>query len=546
MDAQRELRLALVGAAAAYLATAAFWVAQAPAGSWWNHVFDFVMWSESDPGGWYIPAAHELFDHPGRSCFAGHPGIPLVFLLSAEQWLLYGVARLFGSPLEFTPFIARHTLPVWAAAKLTMAVLHLASFVTLYAFARAILRRRDLALLAVGLYMTSFPVAYYQTRVSVEPLANAFFFGTLIALTKVEAATTGAIARMLRWAAVAGFLAVSALFTKIHIMAAWPAFAVVWLLVVAARGQGVALRRRLGAGLAYGGGCLAAAALFAPFTDWQSLRYVWEGSGAAAANLSTFQFFTTMLFRVGGGVFAALGQLHILQVLPAANRSTGFFFFEFVFLGAALAGLVIFLRQAGRSERRTLLFSLAYGLVVVGLWFYRSFGTDFHGFHYLFPVMGLLSPLAALALAALVPGLSDPAHPRGERALLMAATILALHASALLAVFHSKCQDLLSYPETGAAFYETALRKLPAERRIAVIGKDPHAFHGLSDSYAMPDRPSRLVAEVKALYLERSRAGDVAALAADLRERDVALVIDFTLGDPGPFSVDDWKTRARR
>jgi len=286
--------------------------------------------------------------------------------------------------------------------------------------------------------------------------------------------------------------------------------------------------------------------LFAPFTDWQSLRYVWEGSGAAAASLSTFRFFTVMLSRVVGGVFAAFGQLHILQVLPAANRSTGFFYFEFVFLLAALAGLVLFLRRAGRSERRTLLFALAYGLVVAALWFYRSFGTDFHGFNYLFPVVGLLSPLAALALAELVPGLADPARPRGDRALLLAATTLALHASALLAVFHSKCQDLLSYPETGAAFYQAALRKLPVEGRIAVIGTDPHAFNGLSDSYAMPDRRSKLVVEVKALYLERSRQGDVATLAADLREHDVAWVIDFTLGDPGPLSVDDWNVRASR
>ena len=547
MDAQRELKVAVATVAAAYLATAAFWVAQAPAGSWWNHIFEFVMWSESDPGGWYVPAAHELFDHPGRSCFAGHPGIPLVFLLSAEQWLFYGMARLFGSPLEFTPFIARHTVLVWAAAKLTMAVLHLASFVSLYAFARAILRRRDLAFLAVGIYMTSFPVAYYQTRVSVEPVANIFFFGTLIALIRVGQTQTGEGARALRWAAAAGFLAVSAFFTKIHIMAPWPAFAGVWLLVAAVQGPGVTLRRRLVAGLAYGGGCLAAAVLFAPFTDWQSLRYVWEGSGAAAASLSTFQFFTVMLSRVVGGVFAAFGQLHILQVLPAANRSTGFFYFEFVFLCAALAGLVLFLRRAGRSERRTQLLALVYGLVVSALWFYRSFGTDFHGFHYLFPVVGLLSPLAALAVAALVPGLADPARPRGERALLMAATILALHASGLLAVFHSKCQDLLRYPETGASFYEAALEKLPAGGRIAVIGKEAHAFHGLSDSYAMPDRRSRLVAELKGLYLERIRPkGDVAPLAADLREHDVAWVIDFTLGDPGPLSIDDWSARASR
>ncbi len=538
MDAQRELKVAVVAAAAGYLATAAFWVAQAPAGAWWNRIFDFVMWNENDPGGWYIPAAHELFDHPGRSCFAGHPGTPLVLLLSLEQWLFYGVARLFGSPLEFTPFIARHTLEVWAAAKLTMAALHLVSFVGVFQFSRVVLRRTDLALMAVGVYATSFPVAYYQTRVSVEPVASAFFLWTVVCLVKAEEGAKGSLARALRWAAVAGFCAVTAFFGKIHIMAPWPLFAGVWLVMTVAG----ALRVRLASGLAYLGGCLAAAAIWAPFTDWQSLRYVWQ-SAAAAAGLTTLEFFTTMLARVAGGVVAALSQMHLLGLLPAANRSTGFFFFEFLFLVAAAAGLVVFFRQAAPRERRTMLWSLAYGAGVLGLWFYRAFGTDFHGFHYLFPVMGVLAPAAVLAIASLVPAVADPTRPRAQRALLMAVTILALHSSGLLAVFHSKCQDLLSYPGTGAAYYDAALRKLPPDGRIAVIGKEPFAFHGLSDSWAMPDRRSRLIKEVEDLYLERSRPRDTYVLATDLRGRRVRWVIDFTLGDPGPWSLDDWGAR---
>src|SRR5262249_7953107 len=122
MDPRRELQISVIAAAIAYVAVAAFWVGQAPAGNWSNRMFDFIMWNENAPGGYYLPAAHELLDHPGKSCFAGHPGIPLAFVLFAEQRLPHGAARLLGSPLAFTPFVARHTVAVWATAKVTMAV----------------------------------------------------------------------------------------------------------------------------------------------------------------------------------------------------------------------------------------------------------------------------------------------------------------------------------------------------------------------------------------------------------------------------------------
>ncbi len=79
----------------------------APGGLWMNQVGGVPLWFDSDPGGWYIPGAHELFTSPRSMVFAGHPGLPMQIALSWLQYVLFMLGGGYQSGLSFTESTAR-------------------------------------------------------------------------------------------------------------------------------------------------------------------------------------------------------------------------------------------------------------------------------------------------------------------------------------------------------------------------------------------------------------------------------------------------------
>ena len=535
----RHPGLCLAVLSAAYLALGAYWTGRAPAGRWRNRVFDFAMWEESDPGEGYIPAAHELVSRPGRSSFPGHPGVPLNMVLFVEQAGLYSIGRLAGTSADFTSFTARHALEVWAVAKWSMVLLHLLSFVALYHFALALFRRTDVALWSVGIYATSFPVLYYLNRVSVEPLMNAFFLGTAVCLVKAEEAPP-ASRRPLAWAAFGGACAASAFFTKLHLMALWPVFGAAYITALMGSTTPVPLPRRLTMLLAYLGGLLASGAAYAYFTDWGAFFRFWGGftkttptPGASVSGL---------LLQMGVGIASSLTDLvsktKVTDLLPACTMSNCFFFFEFLFLLAVPFGVAPSFRQSG-SRRRLLSTVLAYGLLVGAIWFYRAGGRDFHGFHYLFPVLAAVAPVAALGIAVAAPGLLDVTRSRTRRGLEMGLALVALHYGGFFAVIDSKRQDGEAFLRAGGPYYFAALRRAEPSDRIAVIGKRLDRFHGLTDDYAEEDRRSSLVRALEDKVIVSDEA-PVELFVRRARRQGVGMIVDFTLANPGPWTLEEW------
>src|SRR5208282_1231771 len=94
---------ALAALSAAALALAWLWSSLAPCGGWVNEVFGSPLWNQSDPGGYYLPSAHELGRYGGRLVYPGHPGLILQVLLRLIQSALYLVGAAPGE--GFSAFV---------------------------------------------------------------------------------------------------------------------------------------------------------------------------------------------------------------------------------------------------------------------------------------------------------------------------------------------------------------------------------------------------------------------------------------------------------
>jgi hypothetical protein len=492
----------------------------APGGRWTNRVFDFEMWLENDPGGAYIPAAHELYSAHGHTSYVGHPGTPLVLVLHAEQAAMYALARLGGTPLSFTDFVARHFLLVWLVAKLSIVVLHVLCLPLLFAYARRLTGATDLASLGVAIYATSFPFLYYLTRVSVEPLMVFFFLATVVGLLRAEEASAASW-RPEAWAAVAGVCAASAFFTKLHLMFFFPAFAgCAFFFGLGGVARHPLRRRLLGVG-AYAAGAAVAGIAYASLVDWPEFLRYW-GFVIVGPNRAT---------PPGAFAAAALAAVRGFEpssLLPSISQRGCLFLFEDATALTVFVGIARSRREEG-CRRRLLTWMLAYSAVVVTTWFLRSGGRDFSGFHYLFPALAALAPMAALGIATSLAGVR-------RRGMVAAASVLVLHGVAIVAALDSKRQDANLFRRSVAPRYQAALDRARPDERTLVVGLDPNQSlepHGFSVRDAAPGRSSALVDTLESRFTKSPAV-------------PTAWVLDFTADDPGPWSAAEWQARGRR
>jgi hypothetical protein len=244
----RLSRLALLTTDVTFFVAMAAFVVLAPCGDWENEAFGVKLWHNADPAGPYVISAVHFLDQPYPP-FLGHPGTTLQLLLHLAARTAHGLLALGGVTAPFVAFWARHVAWLFALSGLVVAALHVVSFHALHAYARRLGLCQRTAFIAVLAYATSFPVLYYGTRVSPEPLLVTL---TLVALLLADSCTaalaSGRRVRASLLAGGAGAAAVLALFTKLHL--AFPlAPLVVVQVLTQARPDARPLLRRIGEGM---------------------------------------------------------------------------------------------------------------------------------------------------------------------------------------------------------------------------------------------------------------------------------------------------------
>lgn len=285
-------------------------------------------------------------------------------------------------------------------------------------------------------------------------------------------------------------------------------------------------------------GAAVSAVFYSHFVDWEAFAAMWAPI-AKVAPARPLEFFASSAVEVAAVVFRAGRDTKLEYLLPLCTKSNAFFFFELLFLVLSLVGVIGTLRR-DRVGCPLAVWMLAYCAVIAGIWWYRARGADFHGFHYLMPVVGVLSPFAALAIHRLMPGLFDTRRPALRRRLEVALVLAVVHYTGFFGVLDSKRKDHQSYVQIRADLFRAALRHAGPGERVAAIGGSPDAFHGLSDSLAPPGHRSILLAAIGEVLISRDHPVGCFEFVTMARRQNAAVVLDFGLPDPGPRSLEEW------
>ena len=514
----------------------------APGGRWLNHVGPVPVWLDNDPGGWYIPSAHELFTSPGSMVFAGHPGLPMQITLSWLQYVLFMLGGGYQSGLSFTEWTARQLETVWVASKLLSTAAHLASFLCLYAFARALPVSERAARIATILYATAFPVLYYASRVSVEPWMVLFFCLTFLALWQYrDAWAAGRKARALAFCVLAGVAAVSAALSKVHLLGPLPLFCLGPLVFDSAPKEdsagSLSLADRLRATAAFSGTVMAVGLVYSTVMDWESFFGMWGSVVDSSARLWAVVLgnFAPEEYVPGvatAGVFARAGATAPVRTLC-----------ELPFL--ALSGFGIALLARNRTAFRRYRWPLVYALGTVIIFIFRSFGSYWTGFHYLFVAFAVAAVGCGFLADRVLSHLSPSVSARKEWVALVVAA-LAVHGVAIWAAVDSRGRDVAEYRRLGIGALYDALESLGPDERVLVVGRRPmRNLHGLAE-YRRWGRRSALIEEVENRLVRRRSLPPSEWTIEGLKRNGVTIILNAR----GPRAilqpVTAWQPPTRR
>ena len=428
-----------------WLASATGFTLASPGGAWMNAIYGSPLWSEDDPGGFYLPSAHQLVEDRGRPLFPGHPGAPLHLLLHGVQRAHFAI--LGSNELDFTEFTARHLGDAWIAAKTTMTLVFLVSFFLLYRLARRLVGERAAILATLG-FATSLPVLYFLSRVAVEGLMVAIFIATLLSLgSALDRVDAGKKRAALGYALAAGLLAISGAAAKLNFLGPLPFFGLLYIVVeTGLRGPGDkrgVLRWQMAA--AFGTGVLVGALLYLQVIHIQDFRTVWLWI-ASSIQVSP--------------------EWSLERFLPAPTTYGIFQLCETVFIAMGIVGGVLYLRKPSASRREASWIAL-YLIYATALWAFRIAWLDFRAFHYFF--------LPLVGLSIFFGFLGDRILERIQRKIALAGgwvgilvLIVVVHGVALVSVAESRFNDIAQY--RSAAIFEVA-RTLGPNDRVELLSE---------------------------------------------------------------------------
>ncbi len=471
--------------AVAFLLFSGVYSQRAPCGYWMNTIFGHDAWLENDPGAYYLASAHEL-EWRQTPLYVGHPGATLTPLLLGVQSMLYALEAPAGT--SFTRFTAQNLPQVFLLSKLLMTILHLVSFAALYALSKELLRDTRAAAFAVLGYATSFPVLYFLSRISVEPLMVTFFAVAFLAVWRCQdRLAEGRVRAALVYVAIAAFAAISGLATKLVFLGPLPFFLLLHILMSSGR---EAWRTRIGALCVFAAVGLAAFLAYSQIIDWGAFSHQWT------------KIATREVPERAPTVY---------DFLPGFGSGRIFLLAELGFGALAAIGWVRFLLTHRNSSGRALWLSAYSGYALLVFVYRVAREGTFLPFHYFFVTQAFLSVFFGFFTAELWRRLRMPSS--GWRtAIAGLAWLLLLHGVGAWAVVDARRYDAAAFEDNRSAL--TLVAQLGPSDRIAIevapgaaaqAMDNLNSLHGITFPFFWSKRRSALGDEFASLFVPISQ-----------------------------------------
>jgi hypothetical protein len=524
----------------AFFLTMVVFAILAPCGEWENEVFGLAIRHSADPGGPYVVSAVHFFDQRYPPFVGGaHPGTTLQLVVYVAARALYEAAVLFRvAKTPMIDFWAHHLTWLFGWSSLVVASLHLVSFHALHAYARRLGLCPRAAFVAVLAYATSFPLLYYGTRVSPEPLLVAL---TLAALLQADSCATalqsGRRLRAWLFAGGAGAAAMLAIFTKLHLAYPLPLLIVVQVLVQRRR-DGQTLIGRLRDGLPPAGCALAGSvAVFVVCSlkvNWHAFFDFWfrytAGRPVGDPHLPLTQRYAATLWLM------ALGEASgVVRNLADHFRPTvkGLFTLtDGVFVVIAGFGLFLLWRRVPEARPKLVWpVALCVGLLPVvafrGVWHYYLLHLTFAAIGFAFAVEVWLThqPLGRT--------------PAGRRLTGAVMTTLLVHSVSLVSFGATKAHDVVAF-RSKVAPYLSALGRVPPGTRAAILSRrfEFCQLDGGYPTYIQRDRVGITQAVESTAYVVKRPFWITPELVSRLR---ISSVIDDSSGTVRQIPIGQWR-----
>lgn len=446
-----------------------------------------------DPGGAYLGSGITFFNQRYIS-WVGHPGIPLMALIQVIARSLYGCALIDGISVPFEAYAAKNMVKIILVSKLAISLMHMLSFYVLYIFALKLLKKKEMALLTVLAYATTYPVLFYFNNISPEPIMLLFTLLAILFIWKyLESAYKHNNLRAYGFIVFAAFATACALLTKMMITAPLALFICLLILAhphsLSGNEQKLRLKQRIGNSIIY----LFFFGLFIIIIGWKInwnkfFEFWFYYSPGTPKYLTSHSWFANLYDNMGclGIEFIKIMPKIFSLLVPRFDNIYGrFIAVELLFLLFSVFGTVrLWIKE--REKRKSIEWMVVFILMITpvyinrGLWHYLFIHLAFFSIFFSYFVYDIIDKMIKLS--------------RKYKIMVSAIAIILVHSLSIYYFIDSKLYDIKSYKDWKP--YYDALNEIDYNEKIGLEKSTSineifgHMFNYVATSSALYDKIS--------------------------------------------------------
>ena len=389
-----------------------------------------------------------------------------MFLLGVLHKVHYWLSTILGSSTSYESFLAKNVFWVIFISKMAITAMHLLSFYILHTLTLELTRKREIALLSVLAYGTTFPVLFYINNISPEPIMVSF---TLLAFIwtwrYLDCIERGDHFKGYLYISFAAIASVCAFYTKFMIVAPLLILIPLYILLGRPRSQCQTLgwRERVRDTFIFAGMGGMLLVLGSYKVDLGKFFSYWAEHTPGQPIYNSLDGFLMNMWEILRTVMVGLPKSifdNIVTrgcVFPQWNNPGMHNLSEMTFVGLGSVAAVVYWRNE-EENRHKLTTILAFALMTAPIILYRC------GSHYYVIHLALISVFFSYSVYRAVAKVIGT-----ERAFLMCAvTTLIVHTMSLVMFVDAKVNDINGY-ECWKPYYD-GLSKINGNERIGVVG----------------------------------------------------------------------------